>query len=156
MVFTRRERIVYEEPYHVEGTHAASRRTVIFEDDGDSAWLYLTGPNSYKPVATCWVYNRVEAPSVKEIAKYMDGPPPACKGYIANVKPPNIPEYPAVEFIWSDSGNSVAIVVYGVLKCYVSSEWRDGWSRDVVADGPFGKPWSHEAWTEVNDRRKLP
>lgn len=51
-----------ETGFHSE-QHPGSRRWVVFEDDGTSAWLYLTAPDEMRPAADCWLYNRVPAPA---------------------------------------------------------------------------------------------
>ncbi|MFC1759348.1 hypothetical protein ACFL2H_11385, partial [Planctomycetota bacterium] len=47
----------------IDAQHPLSRRFAIFEDSGTSAWLYLTEPDTEKPSADAWVYNRIPAPS---------------------------------------------------------------------------------------------
>src|SRR5438132_230494 len=46
----------------VSEQHPVSRRWAVIEDDGRAAWLYLTEPDTRKPVADCWLYNRVPTP----------------------------------------------------------------------------------------------
>jgi hypothetical protein len=63
--------------------HPISRRNAVFDDDGISAWLYLTRPNSEEPVRDCWLYNRIAPPPYSEIDRYRGGQPPAPAGYAA-------------------------------------------------------------------------
>ncbi len=54
--------------------HPESLRYAILEDNGTSAWLYLTEPCKPGPAADAWVYNRVEPPWRDEVRAYRDGP----------------------------------------------------------------------------------
>ena len=65
----------------LQAQHPESLRYAILEDNGTSAWLYLSEPDKPKPVADVWIYNRIEAPSRDEIRAYRDGPPPAAAGF---------------------------------------------------------------------------
>ena len=51
-----------EEPFLGE-RHQLSGRTGTFEDDGTSAWLYLSAPGTTAVVADAWAYNRVPPPA---------------------------------------------------------------------------------------------
>lgn len=53
-----------------------SGRQAVFEDNGKSAWLYLTGRGSEKPAADAWVYNRIAAPRPEEVESFRPSPPP--------------------------------------------------------------------------------
>ena len=57
--------------------HPISRRFAVFEDDGNSAWLYLTEPNTRRPVADALVYNRIAPPRCEEVESFRPSPPPA-------------------------------------------------------------------------------
>jgi len=57
----------------INSQHPVSHRLAVLEDDGTSAWLYLTEANSQKPFADAWIYNRIAAPSTKEISAFRDG-----------------------------------------------------------------------------------
>ena len=48
--------------------HPISRRFAVLEDDGNSAWLYLTEPNGERPCADAWVYDRIAPPSREELS----------------------------------------------------------------------------------------
>ena len=52
---------------------SVSGRTATFEDDGTSAWLYLSEPNTQRPTVDAWVYNRISAPPTSEIKNYRGG-----------------------------------------------------------------------------------
>jgi hypothetical protein len=53
----------------------ASGRHATLEDDGYSAWLYLTSQSEYRVIADCFVYSRVELPSHRIHPEGRSGPP---------------------------------------------------------------------------------
>ena len=94
--------------------HARSRRWAVVEEDAHTAWLYLTDPESAKPVASCWLYNcTVSEPSKR---------PPAT----------------SVSFRWSPSGEAVAIFFGADLIGFIAG--RSGYSRHLEIAGPLGSP----------------
>jgi hypothetical protein len=131
-----------DENLFLDSQHSTSRRFAVVEDDGTSAWLYLTEPDSRKPVADAWVYNRIPAPSTKEILSYRGGPAPAAIGYTSDEALCETPKSHTWSFVWSTDGESVAIAKDRVpVACIVAGE-RRGYSRELVKVGPWGNPWS--------------
>ncbi|MBI5029075.1 MAG: hypothetical protein HZB51_01010 [Chloroflexi bacterium] len=124
--------------------HPLSRRSAVLEDDGTSAWLYLTQPNLQMPIADVWVYNRIPAPSMKIIPSYRDGPPPAPVGYAHNTALCRDPGTHEWSFIWSADGESVAIAKDGLPVACIISAQKSGHSRELLKDGPWGMTWSEE------------
>ena len=90
-----------DENLFLEHKHPASRRLAVLEDDGTSAWLYMTEPDSRKPVADAWIYNRVAAPPADAIKSYRGGPPPAVQGYASEVALCEEPSSHEWSFVWS-------------------------------------------------------
>jgi hypothetical protein len=130
----------------IQEQHPVSHRWAIFEDDGVSAWLYLTEPNLMRPVADCWVYNRIDAPPSAEIEKYRGGPPPACMGYAGPGAQYPRGETPQARLLWSDDGEGVAIVVDGVALGFILSGSKSGYSRHLLRTGPWGQPWDEQRY----------
>lgn len=133
-----------EQELFLDSQHPRSRRYGVFEDDGTSAWLYLTEPDSRKPVADAWVYNRVPAPPTKELQSYRGGPPPAAIGYASETALCELPVDHKWSFIWASNGESVAIAKDGVpVACIVAAQ-KPGYSRELIRNGPWGNIWSDE------------
>ncbi len=133
-----------EQELFFDSKHSLSQRFAVFEDDGTSAWLYLTEPDSRKPVADAWVYNRVPAPPTKEIQSYRGGPPPAAIGYASDSALCPTPADHEWSFIWSTDGESVAIAKDGVpVACIVAAQ-KPGYSRELIKSGPWGNTWLDE------------
>jgi len=120
--------------------HTASGRWAVLEDDGSSAWLYLTEPNSQRPIADCWIYNRV--PDSEPSASYRERgmPPPAPRevaGAGAQMQPEDFTEF---RFLWSEDGGSVALYFKGALMAFVASDQGKGYNRNLVKRCPWGNP----------------
>jgi hypothetical protein len=128
----------------LEDQHPSSRRMACIEDDGTSAWLYLTEPDSRKPVADAWVYNRIAAPPFDAIKAYRGGPPPAAQGYASEQALCEDPSADEWSFIWSSDGEAVAIAKDGAPVAFIVLGRKGGYSRELVKDGPWGHPWSDE------------
>ncbi|MEO0538705.1 MAG: hypothetical protein AAF215_33210 [Cyanobacteria bacterium P01_A01_bin.123] len=129
--------------------HAASHRFAIFEDDGTSAWLYLTEPNTQKPTAAAWVYNRIAAPPAKDIQTYRGGSPPAAIGYASVTALCQSPHTHKWKIIWADDGNSVAITKDGNPVACIISVPKASYSRELIKDGPWGHMWSDYEFNRV-------
>ena len=133
-----------DETLFLEDKHRASRRRAVLEDDGTSVWLYLTEPNSRKPAADAWVYNRIPAPPTEDIESYRGGPPPAAQGYASEHAVCDDPLAHEWSFIWSTDGESVAVAKDGQPMAFIISGQKRGYSRELVQDGPWGHPWSQK------------
>jgi hypothetical protein len=121
--------------------HPDSQRTATFEDDGTSAWLFLSEPKGLKLVADAWVYNRVPAPTRDQVKSFRSGPPPAAEGYAG---PDALCEEPTKfdwRFQWSMDGHSVAILQDGIPVAAIIDAQRPGMSRSLIQNGPWGIVW---------------
>lgn len=129
--------------------HPVSRRFAELEDDGTSAWLYLTEPNTRRVVADAWVYNRVAPPRPEEANSFRPTPPPAALGFAIARALCASPERHEWGFAWSDDGGSVAVTKDGqAVACIIAGNKR-GYSRELVRDGPWGNAWSDAAFARA-------
>lgn len=101
-----------EAPFESE-QHPFSRRWAVVEDDGEVAWLYLSGPDSPEPVASCYLYNQADPMA----------PPPK-----------------DIHFRWSTDGESVAVHFGSVLMGFIVSGEQHGFSRLLTMPGSLGSP----------------
>jgi hypothetical protein len=132
--------------------HPASRRWAMFEDDGTSGWLYLTEPGKRKPIADCWIYNRIPAPAPDDISSYRDrgGPPPAPEGYAGPDALVNaLPDKRSVRFVWSLDGESVALHINQELMGFIAQGVQRGFSKNLVEAGPWGRPLDSTLYAEL-------
>jgi hypothetical protein len=128
--------------------HPVSRRFASFDDDGTSAWLYLTEPNSRRPIADAWVYNRIPAPRREDIGSFRPSPPPAAIGFASETALCLSPAKHEWCFRWSENGESVAIMKDGQAVACIIAGNRRGYSRELVTNGPWGKVWSEVEFTK--------
>ena len=131
--------------------HPISRRWAVLEDDGLSAWLYLTEPDSEKPAADCWIYNRVSSPELA--ATYLSrgiGPPAALEviGEGALMNPANSLEF---RLVWSADGESVALFFEASLMGFIASGHERGYSRNLKQSSPWGNPLDRTLYGSVFD-----
>ena len=131
-----------DEILFLEDEHPASGRFAILEDDGTSAWLYVTEPGSRKPAADAWVYNRIAPPTAEAIQSYRGGPPPAAQSYASETALCEDPSAHEWSFVWSSDGEAVAVLKDGQpVACIVLGQ-KGGYSRELLKDGRWGHPWS--------------
>ena len=119
--------------------HPSSRRHAIFEDDGTSAWLYLTTPDEPRPVADVFVYNR-QPPTDRVDKSDRSRPPPIVTAFAAPGAVVAAPEHSAWRFQWSGDGETVALERDGVVVALIASGQRRGRSAAILAECPWGAP----------------
>ena len=117
-------------------------------DEGESVWLYLTaaGP-SPTPIADCWLYNLVTAPTSDEVRARRDeyraagSPPPAPLEAISEeARDANFVDASDIQLVWSDDGESVAAWIRGQLIGFISAGERRGYSAFLLSTCPWGQP----------------
>jgi hypothetical protein len=116
--------------------HPTSHRWAIVEDDGRVAYLYLTEPDTTKPIADCWLYNRIPTPPTFSSSR---GEPPVVPltHAAANATiPPPVSE--SVRILWSSDGESVAVFIDGELAGYIARGEKLGYSSRLRTSGPHG------------------
>lgn len=133
--------------YMLEWNNDTSQRLAVLEDDGTSAWLYLTVPNNRKPIADVWVHNRIAAPPQSEIKKYRGGPPPAASGFADDSDVCQSPDEHEWTLDWHDNGESVILHCDGKPVAMLAASGRRGWSRNLLRDGPWGNVWDDELYS---------
>ncbi len=135
----------------LEHQHPSSRRFAVLEDDGTSAWLYLTEPDSRKPAGDAWVYNRIAAPPSEAIKSYRGGPPPAAQGYASDSALCIAPTTHEWSFLWSSVGESVAVLMDDEPMACIVAGTKGGYSRELVKEGPWGHPWCNKLYEATFD-----
>lgn len=133
----------------LESLNDGSGRVAVFEDDGTSAWLYLSGVNDRKPVADVWVHNRINAPPASKMKNDRGGPPPAASGFTDDATICRDPDGHDWAFTWGNGGNAVVIHRDGLPLAMLVAADRRGWSRNLRRDGPWGHVWDESLYTAV-------
>ena len=138
-----------DETYMLESLNEVSSRVAVFEDDGTSAWLYLSGADAGKPIADVWVHNRISAPPKSEIKNYRGGPPPAASGFADDSTICDEPDAHNWMFAWHDDGDSVALLCDDTPVALLVAWERRGWSRNLRRDGPWGNVWDDNQYAAI-------
>lgn len=133
----------------LESFDEQSKYVAVFEDDGTSAWLYLSHANDRKPIADVWVYNRVEAPPTSEIKNYRGGPPPAAIGFADDATICRSLGNFDWTFAWYEDGRVVVLYRDGRAVAMLDASDGSGWSRYLLRDGPWGRVWDEDRYSVV-------
>src|SRR5262245_39672612 len=124
------------ENLYLSEQHPRSLRWALVEDDGRSAWLYLTEPDTARPVADCWLYNRIPAPAELTLAR---GETPVVPRTHAADPGPYAPlAAGSVSFRWAPDGESVAVFFGPDLMGFIVDGRPRGFSRHLKLAGAFG------------------
>jgi hypothetical protein len=122
------------------GPHSVSGNYAYLDDDGDSAWLYLTGRGGLGIVADCWLYNRRNFDRSDLSSWPRDRPPPAPNDSIEARALRASPPPDAVSFLWNSGGDSVAVSVEEEVLGFIAAGSKRGHSLYLRTTGPWGSP----------------
>ena len=124
--------------------HETSGRSAIFEDNGTSAWLYMTVAGSHTPERDAFVYSPIQpVAKVSAIAEARAGnPPPLAIDYAASGQPFTGATPASISFVWSADGQSVSLHYEGEPIAMITAGAKHGFSKAVAKPGPYGLPWS--------------
>ena len=143
-----------EHPFLSE-QHPVSHRWAIVEDDGRVAWLYLTAPESAKPVSDCWLYNCVPAPAECDLNAMRGGDAPIVPQAVAGPGAVMSPDQDALWLRWSADGESVAVFARDQLLGFIAAGRRRGFSKHLTASGAFGSVLDPNLFTSVFEPSKV-
>jgi hypothetical protein len=129
--------------------HPGSRRWAIFEDDGQSAWLYLTEPDCTAPAGDCWIYNRIPAPDFSEIETFRPGPPPAAREFAGPEALVLEPDLAHMRLLWAGDGAAVVLVADEKPMGFLVGGERRGTSRNLASSGPWGNTWDQARYERL-------
>jgi hypothetical protein len=126
-----------------------SGRWAVVADEGDSVWRYLTERDGTEPVADCWLFNTVPPPTSLGEYRARKSAPRVPEAYAGPASLGSVPAEAAVAFEWSDDGQSVAVLVSGDLLGFIAAGSKRGFSKHLVAAGPFGHPLDEELYARL-------
>jgi hypothetical protein len=131
-----------------------SHRHAILVDDGRTGILYLHAPSDDPehtgPVdATCFAFNRVDPIEPSDATRYRPEPPPIAKGYASDVAVCRQPTAHAWELVWSLDGQAAVLMRDDKPWSIASLAEPRGRSRAIETPGPWGHPWSDEAYEAI-------
>jgi hypothetical protein len=118
--------------------NSVSHRWAILEDNGLSAWLYLTEPDSEKPAADCWIYNRAPKPIPAEGYRSHSVAPADPSDYVGDSAVIIFPDASNFRLVWSQDGESVAFFDGDILMGFIVAGQKRGYSRNLKKSGAWG------------------
>jgi hypothetical protein len=136
-----------EGPYLSFRSNASGRHATL-EDDGYSAWLYLTSQSEYEVIAHCFVYSRVQLPEHLVLPFGREGPPLLIHQQATSVAvQPAVPAE-SLQLKFSSDGNSAVVLFRGEPWAFVTYDQQHGYSKSLSVAGPFGYPWDDQLYHE--------
>jgi len=132
--------------------YSESKYWAIFEDNGISAWLYVTESDSYNIISDCFVYNRINPINPSEIKNFINSSPPISKDYatsfskISNINPDDI------ELLWNHNGSSICLKINEIPYAFIIIGEKYGYSKSISKDGPFGKKWNETLFNKYHGK----
>lgn len=126
----------------------ASGRHATLEDDGYSAWLYLTSQSKHKVIATAFVYSRVELPEFRIAPLGRSGPPLLLRQFATSVAVQQSVTEESLRIEFSADGNSALLILRGEPWALVIYDQKHGYSKSLSVAGPFGYPWDEQIYHE--------
>ncbi len=130
--------------------HPATGRQALVRDEGESVWLYLTDVDGRELVADCWLFNTIIAPDdLSDFTSSRDRPPPATSRFTGPDARRGLPGLAEMTLAWSADGHDVCVRMAGVPIGFIDSRRRQGYSRHLRADGPFGQRFDDLKYREL-------
>ena len=128
--------------------HPMTRCWAIFEENSSTAFFYLTEQEIPTPVSHCFVHNRrisdEEFPDNWEIGS---SPPVPVKYANDTALRQHLTE-DQIRIEWSATGDAAVAFIDNVPIALLILGEAHGYSRGVRAAGPYGNPWSDEAYSK--------
>ena len=133
----------------ISDVHPLSNRWAILDDNGNSAWLYLSAPGVQQPEKDAFAYSPVEPVAELNIDAIRQGIPPILTRELASSDAViRSMDTAQVNFVWAADGESVAIAYQGRLLAMIVSGSERGYSAALAKDGEFGQPWDESVFEQ--------
>ena len=128
--------------------HPVSARSVILEDNGNSAWLYLTLKSGEGIEKDAFAYSPIEPIEELNKEELAKGNPPTLYRKIAS-------EYAVINsaketdfyFKWSTDGESIAVLYKNKPIAMIHKEHKRGFSNALTQASSFGEPWNQKVYS---------
>jgi hypothetical protein len=129
--------------------HPTTKRWAILEDDGTSAWLYVTEPDTSKPAADCFVYSC--RPPEAELPATWDrtSPPPITAEFASSSACRADVSQSSIQLVWTERGNAAAVLLDNIPIAFIVVGEKQGHSRAIAVDGFYGRPWNEARFAEA-------
>lgn len=134
----------------VEDCHPTSARCAILEDNGSSAWLYLTPAGGEGIEKDAFAYSPILPHQELDRAAIEAGNPPILtRRYASENAIIESPDENSFQFVWSSDGESVALLYKGDPIAMVVSGYEKGFSVALVSKSGFGQAWDQSVYEVV-------
>jgi hypothetical protein len=129
-----------------EAQHPGSKRYAIVEQDGQTAYLYLTEKGVPKPIADAVCYSQIEPVEKLDWDKVAStgAPPSLSKEFASSSAYRSKVDHTKLKFLWSDDGNSVAVVYGDTPLAMIIEAKKPSYSNALKKSGPFGEPFDQQ------------
>ena len=124
----------------------ASGRHATLEDDGHSAWLYLTRQTNNQIITSCLVYSRVELTEYFVAPFGKNGSPLLTKEFASAAAIQPIVSKDSLSLKFSADGNSVVVFLRNEPWTFINCDQTHGYSKSLSVAGPFGWPWNEQLY----------
>ena len=126
--------------------HPATGRQAMVCDEGESVWLYLTDVDGRDLVADCWLFNTIIAPDDLSAFANRDRPAPAIARFAGPDARRGLPGTNEISIAWSADGHDACVRMAGVPIGFIDARGRRGFSRHLLAEGPWGQPFDEATY----------
>jgi hypothetical protein len=136
---------------YVDSKNPTSHRCAILEDDGRTAFLYLTATNTVRPERDIVVYCR-DQPAAKVDWKEVERtgkPPPLTQDDASEKAVIKSPQKADFALVWSGDGESVLVLYRKTPWAMIVGGQTKGYSKALKRDGAFGLPWDQKAYEQA-------
>ncbi len=128
--------------------HPVTGRCVILEDNGNSAWLYLTPKSGEGIDKDAFAYSPVEPVNeLNEIEIAKGNPPILTKKLASQDAVIDSAHKTDFSFKWSSNGESVAVLYKGKAIAMIHEEHQRGFSNALSQTSGFGEPWNQKLYS---------
>jgi hypothetical protein len=131
--------------FFLTSENAISLRTAIFRDDGRIGHLLLAPRISGDESKVCWVFRRRQS-LFRRLHHLLTSYELAKLEYC--IRAEAVPLKPRLEFVWSDTGLSVAVIVEEVPWAFIHETARKGYSKSVKKS-ILGNPWDEALYRDT-------
>ena len=131
--------------------HPASGRHALVCDEGESVWLYLTDVDGRELIADCWLFNTIIAPDQLASLANRATAPAATSRFAGPDARRGLPGTNEISIVWSADGHDACVRMAGIPVGFIDSRARQGYSRNLRADGPFGQRFDNARYRALFD-----
>ena len=129
--------------------NAVSLRTACFSDDGVVGFLFLVPPrpdprpDGHLFSSVCYVYKRRRSASQRLRPSATQH-----RSVLRQLKAARVPTAPEIRFLWSENGQSVAVLVGGEPMAFIAERKHHGYSKALKKPG-FGNTWDEHLFETI-------